>query len=77
MKYLGKKDLAKRYKEDGCTIRTVERMIADGRLPPPDLINGRFPLWDEEKLAKHERMYMAADKVRARNSAARAKGVRS
>jgi hypothetical protein len=46
-KYLRVKSVAERY----CVHeRTVPRMVDDGRLRKPDLYNGRFPLWDEEKL---------------------------
>jgi hypothetical protein len=51
--FLKKKDLAARY--GGVTIKTVERMVADGRLPKPDIYNAVSPLWSEASLEKHER----------------------
>jgi hypothetical protein len=52
-RYLRKKAVAKRY--GGVNERTVPRIVADGRLPPPDLYNGRFPLWAEDTLDAHDR----------------------
>jgi len=46
-RYLRKAKVAERYDVDP---RTVPRMVEDGRLRPPDLYNGRIPLWDEDKL---------------------------
>jgi hypothetical protein len=51
-RYLRKRALADRYDVD---IRTVERMWHDGRIPPPDIWNGRFPMWSEETLELAER----------------------
>jgi hypothetical protein len=45
--YLRKQRVADRY---ATTPRNVERMVDDGRIPPPAFYNGRFPLWDEEAL---------------------------
>lgn len=56
-RYLRKAHVAWRY---GVDERTVPRMVEDGRLRPPDLYNGRFPLWDEDKLDED-------DAARARN----------
>jgi hypothetical protein len=50
--YLRKAQLAKRYGD--VVTRTVDRMVDDGRLPPPDLYNGRIPLWDPDHLDKHD-----------------------
>jgi hypothetical protein len=47
-RYLRRKHLRERYGWE--SERSVDRAIRDGRLPPPDLIQGRFPLWDEYKL---------------------------
>jgi hypothetical protein len=52
-KYLRKKAVAKRYGD--VNERSIPRMVADGRLPPPDLYNGRFPLWAEDTLDAHDR----------------------
>jgi hypothetical protein len=51
-KYLRKKAVAERY---SCDERTVDRMAEDGRLPPPDFYNGRFPLWGEDTLDASDR----------------------
>ena len=50
--YLRKNAVAVRY---STTPRNVERMVEDGRLPPPDFYNGRFPLWGEDKLDENDR----------------------
>ena len=50
--YLRKKSVAARY---GVDPRTVPRMVEDGRIPAPDLYNGRFPLWDEAALDANDR----------------------
>ena len=63
-RYLRKKALAKRY--GGVNERTIPRMVADGRLPPPDMYNGRFPLWNEAKLDRWDRK--AALEARARRA---------
>jgi hypothetical protein len=52
-RYLRKKQVARRYGD--VHERTIPRMVADGRLPPPDLFNGRFPLWSEDLLDAHDR----------------------
>jgi hypothetical protein len=56
-RFLRRKHLAERY---SITERTVERMVKDGRLPPPDLYNGPFPLWDETSVEKAERTTLRA-----------------
>jgi len=56
-RYLRKKRVARRY---GVHERTVPRMVEDGRLRPPDLYNGRFPLWDEDGLDEDDRAAMRA-----------------
>ena len=53
---LGKKgyrrrSLANRY---GVSVRTVMRMVQDGRLPPPDFHLGPLPIWCEQTLDDHE-----------------------
>jgi hypothetical protein len=50
--YFRKWQLAARY---GVTLRTVERMVADGRLPPPDLYLGKFPLWGDKSIIANEK----------------------
>jgi predicted DNA-binding transcriptional regulator AlpA len=50
-KYLRKKAVADRY---GVAERTVDRMAADKRLPPP-MYRGKFPLWDEDALDASDR----------------------
>jgi excisionase family DNA binding protein len=50
-KFLRKKAVADRY---GVTIRTVERMIDDGRLPKPQY-RGRLPLFAEDELDASDR----------------------
>jgi hypothetical protein len=64
--YLRKKGVAARY---GVDPRTVPRMVKDKRIPPPDLYNGRFPLWDEATLD-------ASDREAAREAPARRKARR-
>lgn len=54
-KYLRKKQVAERY---GCCERQVDLMAKDGRLPKPIYVS-KFPLWDEETLAKRERAALA------------------
>jgi hypothetical protein len=52
-RYLRKKAIAARY--GNIHERSIARMVGDGRLPPPDLYNGRFPLWSEDMLDRHDR----------------------
>jgi hypothetical protein len=52
-KYLRKRGVAERY---SCHERSVERMVKDGRIPPPKYLpNSRIPLWDEEGLDENDR----------------------
>jgi hypothetical protein len=52
-KYLRKRSLAARY---DCDKRTVDRMVEDGRLPPPEYLPGsQIPIWAEDKLVANER----------------------
>jgi hypothetical protein len=53
--FLRRKDLAARY---GVDLRTVERMLKDGRIPPCDYKNKRAPLWSPDSLERHERQTM-------------------
>ena len=49
-----KKHLRARY-GDVCD-RTLERMIADGRLPPPEFpFRNRIPAWREDVLDAHDK----------------------
>ena len=50
-RYLRKWEVATRY---GVTGRTVERMSADGRLPPPIRLGARVLLWDEALLDERD-----------------------
>jgi hypothetical protein len=61
--YLRQPQLAKRY---GTTLRTIQRMRQDGRLPQPDLYLGPYPLWSNETIESSER----AAALRARPSKA-------
>jgi hypothetical protein len=52
--YLRKRQLAQRY--GNITLRSVERAVEAGRIPPPEYPCGeRTPLWDLEKLEANER----------------------
>jgi hypothetical protein len=68
-KYSRKAQVAARYQVD---VRTVPRMVEDGRIPPPDFYNGRFPLWDDEKLDENDRRAAARSQSKRveRNDAA-------
>jgi hypothetical protein len=51
-RYLRKRQVRDRY---GWTAeRSVDRAVADGRLPPPDIFQSRFPLWAERSLDRHD-----------------------
>jgi hypothetical protein len=42
------------------STRTIQRMVKDGRLPPPKFPVGRhLPLWREDELDEHDRMVTA------------------
>jgi predicted DNA-binding transcriptional regulator AlpA len=41
--YLRKQQVAERY---STSVRNIDRMSSDGRIPAPTLKNGRTPLWD-------------------------------
>jgi hypothetical protein len=51
-KYLRKSAVAARY---SCDLRTIDRMAEDGWIPPPDVYNGRIPLWGEDRLDENDR----------------------
>jgi hypothetical protein len=50
--YLRRAAVALRY--GGISTRTVDRMVEDGRLPPPEY-RGKWPIWDEAKLDEADR----------------------
>jgi hypothetical protein len=52
-KYLGKRAVGARY--GGKSDRTVDRWVASGILPPPDLYMSNRPLWADETLDHHDR----------------------
>jgi predicted DNA-binding transcriptional regulator AlpA len=52
-RYLRKRAVTERY--GGVSIRTIERMVKDGRLPPPEYPLGRLPMWDAAKLDEFDR----------------------
>jgi len=53
--YLRRRSVADRY---DTTPRNVNRMVLDGRLPPPDMYNGVNPLWSKEALDRADREAM-------------------
>jgi predicted DNA-binding transcriptional regulator AlpA len=55
-RYLRKTGVAARY---GCTVRTLERKIAQGIVPKPIYLGNRFPLWAESELEDAERRALA------------------
>jgi len=67
-KYLsGWQSLADRY---GTTPRSCQRMVKDGRLPPPGYMGGsRSPLWDLEILDEHDRKAITKRAGRAKQHA--------
>jgi hypothetical protein len=50
-RYLRKKHLAERY---SCHVRSIERMIKDGRPPKPQYTMG-YPMWAEDDIEANER----------------------
>jgi hypothetical protein len=44
--------LARRYE---VTVRAIDYMVRDGRLPPPDFFLGRLPIWTDESIVANER----------------------
>jgi hypothetical protein len=65
-KYLRKTAVANRYQT---TPRNVDRMWADGRIPPPDFYNGRFPLWNEAALDANDAAAAARPRTDNRRAA--------
>jgi hypothetical protein len=61
--YLRKRQVAQRYGD--ITLRSVERAVVDGRLPPPEYPCGEHtPLWDLERLEANERQAAIRGKSR-------------
>jgi len=49
---LFRQDLARRY---GCDVRTIDRMVADGRLPRGNYLRGSsIPQWSADEIADAE-----------------------
>jgi hypothetical protein len=65
-RYLRKKQLRVRYGYE--SDRSIERAVADGHLPKPDLYMGRFPLWAEDALDAHDARAARAQATRRRDS---------
>jgi hypothetical protein len=60
-KFLRKRHLRERYGD--VTDRTLERMVQDGRLPPPEFpFANRIPAWREETLDAHDRRAVVASR---------------
>ena len=60
--WLRKRHLRIRYGD--ITDRTIERMVKDGRLPPPEFpLSNKFPMWDEARLDEHDRTVVKAGKA--------------
>jgi hypothetical protein len=67
-RWLRKPRVKKRY---DCTDRTIERMVKDGRLPPPHYQPGsRTPLWDEDELEENDRRATLERPARTKGSVA-------
>jgi predicted DNA-binding transcriptional regulator AlpA len=65
-KFLRKKQVAARY-GDICD-RTVDRMVADGRLPAPHYRGGgRIPFFSEEELNESDRIAAARSRASQKN----------
>ena len=47
-----KSQLAARY---STSVRSIDRMVRDGRLPPPDMYMGPHPLWANESIEANEK----------------------
>jgi hypothetical protein len=68
-RYLRKAAVAARY---GINVRSVERKVAAGTLPPPEYPAGRIPLWNEADLEANERRAVASQHVTADTATATA-----
>ena len=64
-RFLRKKAVSERY---NVTLRSVERMVEDGRLPPP-VYRGRMPLWSEADLDDGDRAAALLPRPPKRNAA--------
>jgi hypothetical protein len=74
-KFLRKRAIAERYGD--VSIRTAERMVADGRLPPP-VYRGRIPMCDELALDASDRATaVAAQKLHAAEQKSRTEAASS
>lgn len=61
--YLRKRQLARRYGD--VTLRSIERAVVDGRIPPPEYPCGEnTPMWDLEKIEANERAAALRSKSR-------------
>jgi predicted DNA-binding transcriptional regulator AlpA len=68
-RYLRKRDVAQRY--GGVSVRTVERMVEEKKLPAPIYLPGsRIPLWSAEELEAADRAATAASARRSEKKAA-------
>jgi hypothetical protein len=81
-RWLRKRHLRERYGD--CADRTIERMVIDGRLPPPEYpFHNRIPAWQEDILDEHDRAAVMAprpakpDREPKRKNAEAGKGVAS
>jgi predicted DNA-binding transcriptional regulator AlpA len=64
-RYLRKAHLRTRYGD--VTYRTIERMVKDGALPPPEFpLGNRIPAWDEAVLDKWDQRQAVVDAAAAR-----------
>jgi predicted site-specific integrase-resolvase len=63
---LRKRTVAERY---GINVRTLERMVKDGRLPPPNFYIGRSPFWAENDLEAHDRQAATAPRPKMKRTA--------
>jgi hypothetical protein len=51
-RYLRKKAVRDRY--GYMSDRSVDRAVQEGRIPPPDIYQSRFPLWGVDTLDAHD-----------------------
>jgi predicted DNA-binding transcriptional regulator AlpA len=69
-KYLRKRGVAERY---SVHVRTIERMIEDGRLPRPIFLGRvRTPLWDVDELEASDRAATIASRPKRDAAAGKA-----
>lgn len=66
-RYLRKRAVRARYGD--CCNKTLERMVLDGRVPPPEYFgDSRTPFWEESNLDAHDRMVVMRPRSRAASS---------